>query len=138
MKTTIGTDEGFGSPQRRTIFRAVVIGVLALYTLRLGYLQIIQGNVYRLKAEAQAIKQITVEPFRGNMFDRNGAMLVHNAPSFSITITPNEFDLSTIPLLSEILGMDTAAIRREYERSLQFSLSGHRRHRRASRVSAGS
>lgn len=73
MKTIIGSDEGFGSSQRRTIFRVVIIAVLAAYTVRLGYLQIIQGNVYRLKAETQAIKQITVEPFRGNMFDRNGA-----------------------------------------------------------------
>lgn len=121
MKTTVGTDENFGSSQRRTIFRVVIIVVLAAYTVRLGYLQIIQGNVYRLKAETQAIKQNTVIPFRGNMFDRNGAMLVHNAPSFSITITPNEFELAEIPLLAEILRVDTAFLRREYDRSLQFS-----------------
>ncbi|MCZ2133072.1 MAG: penicillin-binding protein 2 [Bacteroidetes bacterium] len=121
MRTTIGDEERFGSRQRRTIFRTIVILLLAVYAVRLGYLQIIQGNVYRLKAETQAIKQITVEPFRGNMFDRNGLLLAHNAPSFSITLTPNEFDTASIPLLSEILGMDSDAIRREYERSLQIS-----------------
>ncbi len=121
MRTYIGGEEQFGSPQRRLIFLSVVFGILALYILRLGYLQIIQGNVYRLRAETQAIKQITIEPFRGNIFDRNGAMLVHNSPSFSITITPNEFDMAEAPLLGEILGMDTAAIRSEYDRAMQFS-----------------
>jgi cell division protein FtsI/penicillin-binding protein 2 len=41
---------------RRRLFLFAVFFVLALYAGRLGYLQLIQGNVYRVKAETQAIK----------------------------------------------------------------------------------
>ena len=56
---------------RRRLFLFAVFLVLTLYAGRLGYLQLIQGNVYRVKAETQAIKEVTVAPFRGNIFDRN-------------------------------------------------------------------
>ncbi len=120
MKTSI-LDSDFGTPVRRTIFRSVCFLILSIFIARLGYLQIIQGNVYRLKAETQAIKQIMIDPFRGNIFDRNGKIIVHNAPSFSVTITPNEFRIEAIPLLASILQVDTAEVRQAYEESKVLS-----------------
>ncbi len=114
-------DSDFGTPIRRTIFRAVCFFILSIFIARLGYLQIIQGNVYRLKAETQAIKQIMIDPFRGNIFDRNGKIIVHNAASFSVTITPNEFRIESIPLLASILQVDSADVRQAYEESKLLS-----------------
>lgn len=114
-------DNEFGSSTRVSIFKAIVIVVLGIYVGRLGYLQIIRGNVYRLRTEIQAIKQIIVDPFRGNVFDRNGEIMVHNSPSFSISITPNEFTLESVPLLSAILGIDSTAIVQFHEESKKLS-----------------
>ena len=114
-------DNEFGSSTRVSIFKTIVILVLGIYIVRLGYLQIIRGNVYRLKTDIQAIKQIVIDPFRGNIFDRNGEMIVHNSPSFSISITPNEFKLETIPLLSKILSVDSMSIVNFYEESKKLS-----------------
>lgn len=106
---------------RRRIFLGVVFIVLLAYTIRLGYLQLIQGNVYRVKAETQAIKEVTVAPFRGNVFDRHDKIIVHNSPSFSITLTPNEFHEAAIPLLADILEMDTVTLLDLYKEAKRFS-----------------
>lgn len=121
MRQTLGIDSDFGNLIRRNIFRAISFIILSLFIVRLGYLQIVQGNVYRLKAETQAIKQIMIDPFRGNIYDRNGEIIVHNAPAFSVTITPSEFRVEAIPLLASILQVDTAEIRQAYEESKLLS-----------------
>jgi penicillin-binding protein 2 len=98
----------FGSKLRQNIFRTIVILVAIVYIVWLGYLQIIKGNIYRDKSEAQAIKTVVVDPFRGNIFDRNGELLVHNEPSFTITLTKNDFIRESSPLLCSILGKEKA------------------------------
>jgi cell division protein FtsI/penicillin-binding protein 2 len=65
-----------GGKDRILVLRVIVLAVLTIYVGRLAYLQIIHGNVYRLKAETQAIKEVTVDPFRGNIFDRNGECII--------------------------------------------------------------
>lgn len=110
-----------GGKDRILVLRVIVLAVLTIYVGRLAYLQIIQGNVYRLKAETQAIKEVTVDPFRGNIFDRNGERMVHNSPSFSISITPNEFDDSSIPLLASILQLKQDEIKQFVEDSKKIS-----------------
>ncbi|MBM4150451.1 MAG: penicillin-binding protein 2 [Ignavibacteria bacterium] len=110
-----------GGKDRILVLRVIVLAVLTIYVGRLAYLQIIQGNVYRLKAETQAIKEVTVDPFRGNIFDRNGERMVHNSPSFSISITPNEFEDSSIPLLASILQLKQDEIKQFVEDSKKIS-----------------
>ena len=110
-------DNEFGSTSRQKIFQYLILGVALIFIVRLGWLQIIQGGAYRLKAEAQAIKQMKVEPFRGMMFDRTGRAVVQNAPGFSITITPYEFTDSSAAALSEILGIPDSTIKFEVRRA---------------------
>ena len=120
MNLQINNNE-IGSSQRATILRILVLGVLSIYVGRLAYLQIIRGNVYKLRAETQAIKQVSIDPFRGNIFDRNGEIMVHNSPSFSISITPNEFKEESIPLLASILNMNPQDVKAFYEQSKKIS-----------------
>ena len=89
----------FASKIRQNIFLVILACIAIIFTGRLAYLQIISGNVLRLKSEAQAIKENVVEPFRGNIFDRNNKLLVHNEPSFAVTLTPHLFKEEALPLL---------------------------------------
>ena len=100
----------FGSPVRQRIIRVFLILFAVVYIARLGYLQIIKGGIYRIESETQAIKQEPVEPFRGDMYDRNGELIVHNEASFSVTLTPYNFKKESLPLLFSILDLDTAYI----------------------------
>lgn len=94
----------FGSPLRRRIFTYLVAIISTVFVCRLIQLQLIEGSTYRTKSETQAIKQIVREPVRGTMYDRYGRIMVHNAPSFSVLITPKEFQPSSASFLAKILG----------------------------------
>lgn len=109
----------------------MVLAMAVLFIGRLAYLQIVQGNVYRLKAEAQAIKQIEVEPFRGNMIDRNGRFIVQNAPGFSVTVTPYEITPSSLKRLAAILGVADAVI------AAEIKVSEKRNKFAAAKISSG-
>lgn len=107
----------FGSLPRQRILQWVVLTLASLFILRLGWLQIIQGGAYRLKAEAQAIKQIKVEPFRGVMIDRNGRIVVQNTPGFSIAITPYQFTAESAKHLAIILQVPDSLIMAEVKKA---------------------
>ena len=50
---------------------------------------------------------------RGTIFDRKGRVVAASVPSFSIAITPQDFDpyrKQTLPMLAHILGVDTSFI----------------------------
>ncbi|NQW29528.1 MAG: penicillin-binding protein 2 [Ignavibacteria bacterium] len=120
MKNSSGDGE-FASLTRQRIFRYAVLAISIIYIGRLGWLQIIQGNDYRLKAESQAIKQIKVEPFRGMMIDRNGRAIVQNYPGFSVTVTPYEFTNESALRLSKILGVSDSVIWVEVRRAAAYN-----------------
>lgn len=100
----------FGDSNRQRIFTWLVLSLAAAYLFRLGWLQIVQGGAYRLKAEAQAIKQIKIEPFRGVMIDRRGRIVVQNSPGFSVAITPYQFTKESAHHLARILDVPDSLI----------------------------
>lgn len=119
--TQVLGDGGFGSPERQRIFRYAVLALASIFVLRLGWLQIVQGGAYRLKAEAQAIKQIKIEPFRGIVYDRKGRAIVRNAPGFSIAITPYQFTEESCIRLSAILGVPDSLIWQEVHKAAAYN-----------------
>lgn len=104
-------DDQFGSVARQRILRYAVLALSVVFILRLGYLQIIQGGDYRLKAEAQAIKQIKIEPFRGVIFDRHGMPMVQNVGGFSVIVTPYDATDESLTRLASILGVADSLIK---------------------------
>ncbi len=64
----------------------VVIVCLVLVT-RLFFLQIVDEE-YKISAENNAYKYITIYPVRGLILDRNGNILVSNKNSYDIMVTP--------------------------------------------------
>ena len=121
VKHPFFTNPDFASITRQKIFKYVVLFTASVFIIRLGYLQIIKGGMYRSESETQAIKETVVEPFRGNMYDRYGDLMVHNEPSFSVTLTMNEFSRDRLPLLASILKTDTTEILKVLDRNKNFS-----------------
>jgi penicillin-binding protein 2 len=76
-----------GAP-RALILGFVVVAVLGGFALRLWQLQFAQGERYRERAEAQRLRKAPIPAPRGIIYDRNGAPLVHNTPSFNVVVTP--------------------------------------------------
>lgn len=109
-KNTIGSSLDFASGTSYKFSRYLIIAFVIIFTGRLAQLQIIEGDKYKSVSEAQAIKRLRIEPFRGNIFDRSNELIVHNEASFSVTLTPASFKSDIMPLLSSILEMDSTEI----------------------------
>ncbi|MGE5478826.1 MAG: penicillin-binding protein 2 [Chloroflexota bacterium] len=121
VNNSLGETPDFASPDRQRTFRILIYIIAASFILRLGQLQLLEGSEYLEASAAQAIKRVRIEPFRGNMYDRNGTLIVHNESSFTVTLTPNDFRSEAMPLLSSILGMDSSEINAIVDKFIVYS-----------------
>ncbi len=121
IKRSIGENPYFGSNGRKNVFKLLLFVVASIFLSRLAQLQLLEGSEYKSESEAQAIKEVKVEPFRGNMYDRNGKLIVHNEASFSVTLTPKDFDNLAMPLLCSLLETDSASIAKSIKKYSTYS-----------------
>jgi len=111
--------------RRFQIMFLVVIAVIGGLLLRLGWMQILQGAQYKQVAEQNRIRQISAQAPRGTIYDRNGAPIVANRPSFAISIILSEYthpDVST-PLLSSLTGVAVNEIEQMLQAGQEFPYS---------------
>ncbi|MDR2141184.1 MAG: penicillin-binding protein 2 [Deltaproteobacteria bacterium] len=66
--------------------------VVAALALRLWYLQIINGEEYRLKSERNHTSLLDIPTQRGLILDRHGQVLVDNQISYDLFVTPGEVE----------------------------------------------
>ena len=74
---------------RRYILSGIVLLIFATYLVQLYSLQI-SNDDYKSKADSNAFYKKTLYPSRGQMYDRNGELLVYNKPAYDITFVPRE------------------------------------------------
>ena len=83
---------------------AVLLAFLILFG-RFVWLQVIQHDFYRTRAEDNRIALIPIVPNRGVIVDRNGVVLARNYSAFTLEITPSRVeDLeATIDALAKVI-----------------------------------
>jgi penicillin-binding protein 2 len=103
---------------RVTFLVLIVFGVLFV---RLWFLQIIHGALYRTESENNRIDLRDVLPFRGLIFDRNGNLLVDNRPSFILGVIPeNVGNLDRLLTdLCRLVEIDRTAAKRKIQDALR-------------------
>ena len=74
---------------RKYILSGAVLLIFAIYLSQLFSLQI-KNDDYKSKADSNAFYKKTLYPSRGQMYDRNGNLLVYNKPAYDITFVPRE------------------------------------------------
>jgi penicillin-binding protein 2 len=95
---------------RKNFFYGVVLLVAIVYLFRLIQLQVVYEDDYGKKSEENSLRPIVQNPLRGYVYDRKGALIVDNRPSYTVTVTPSEFDRSNLEYLASVLRTDTALI----------------------------
>ncbi len=105
---------------RRRIFAATIGVLFSILLLRLGYLQLIQHSVYYQWSEQNRIRVVSLEPPRGQIFDRNHELLVDNAPSYSLAVLPYQFlhSDSLVQRLASLIGLQPEEILRRLRRNM--------------------
>lgn len=85
---------------RINVILILVALIFGYYVLRLFNLQILQGETYRLQAEDNRTKEISIQTERGIIYDRNGNVLARNLASYNVIITPANLpgDPTEVPL----------------------------------------
>lgn len=89
--------------KRKFILFSICAVVFSLFVIRLAYLQLFSIEELSRESDKNSIKTITVTPPRGLMYDRNRKVLVDNKPSYTVTITPSQFDKKNLDEISSIL-----------------------------------
>jgi penicillin-binding protein 2 len=115
-------DNQFGSFSRRNAFYGVISAVMIVLLARLYQLQLVEQTEYGKKSEENSIQPITKEPIRGFIFDRNGTLIVDSRPSYTLTITPHEYNNKNTDFLASILRVSPDYIRERVRRGRQYSV----------------
>ena len=100
---------------RKYILSAAVLIIFIIYISQLFSLQI-KNEDYKSKADSNAFYKKTLYPSRGQMYDRNGKLLVYNKPAYDITFVPREIKGIDTLELCNTLGITIEEFTRRMER----------------------
>jgi penicillin-binding protein 2 len=103
-------DRDIDSRARSVIMRCTVIAALLAILIKLGDMQLMNEEVYGRKSEEIATRVFVRQPLRGEIFDRNGNVMVENDPAYVVSVIPSELKEDEVRPLSELLQMDSSDI----------------------------
>ncbi|MCU0415627.1 MAG: penicillin-binding transpeptidase domain-containing protein [Cytophagaceae bacterium] len=78
--------------ERSVVIQLIIATIALVFIVRLFFLQVLDSS-YKLEAEMLAIERVVDYPYRGEMYDRTGKLMVYNAPVFDIMVVFREFKL---------------------------------------------
>lgn len=98
--------------RRLQVLAIAVFVVIVLLLGRLAWMQLLQGAQYKKIAEDNRLRKLYSQGPRGTMYDRNGAVLVSNRPSFAVSVIPAEYASpeTVTPYLAELAGVPVEEI----------------------------
>ena len=100
------------SSSRKTVLASIILGLFLVYGLKLFQMQIVFNSKFENKSTDNSIKAIEQMPLRGVLYDRNFKLLVDNVPSYTVRITPSEYDTTKNSMLEALLQLPKDTISR--------------------------
>jgi penicillin-binding protein 2 len=94
--------------------------LLAAYTVHLFRLQVLNTS-YKTKADENAIREITIHPARGFIYDRNDSLLVYNDAAYDLMVVPKELRPFDTTELCRVLDLDIEDVRKKIEKAKKYS-----------------
>ena len=112
--------------RRRAVVGAVLIGVWAALILgQLVQIQVLDHETMVRRADSQHHHELTIPPFRGRIYDRNGRPLALTVAVDSVYVVPPDYSAAAIPeaadRLSACLAVPKALVERRLRRASRFS-----------------
>jgi len=92
-------------PVRIAVFAALLIALISMISLRLWYLQVLSGDSYRTLADDNRIREIRVQPPRGEITDRRGNALVVNRTVLALEVRPSNLPSSATKRKAEVVAL---------------------------------
>ena len=76
--------------RRLALLMAVFLALFLLLCTRLFHLQILQAQELQMRAQSQWTSESTIQPTRGRIYDRNGAVLAQSATAYTLSVSPRQ------------------------------------------------
>lgn len=90
---------------RRYVLTGFVVGLGLIYLLRLFYLQVVDSS-YSIESSSNSIKRVIEIPYRGQIYDRNGELIVYNTPVYDLWVTPRKTNIQDTLTLCRMLSLE--------------------------------
>lgn len=91
--------------KRRYIITLIAVAIVLVYLGRLFGLQVLDGR-YKDYADSNAFLKKAIYPSRGEIFDRNGRIVVYNRPAYDIMLIPRNVSELDTAAFCEAVGID--------------------------------
>jgi penicillin-binding protein 2 len=115
-RTIIGLDRSV------KVLNILVLILFSLLLSRLWYLQIIKGEETFVKSSQNRTRPIWITAPRGNMFDRNGELLVTSRISHVVSVVPEDIKANpdVVQFLSRVLDLSEEELFQRMEESSKY------------------
>lgn len=100
-----------------SIFAILAIGILVL---RLFQIQVVDSS-YKREAANNVLRNEVQHPQRGEVYDRNGELMVRSVPSYDLVAVPRDVKEFDTIALARIAGVTPKKLRAELEKASSFS-----------------
>lgn len=104
--------------------RFVILGIFAsmflVYGIKLFHIQILD-NSYEALANQNVIRNVTVYPNRGLIYDRNGKLIVENDATYEIFVIPRQVKPLDTLLFCELLDLEPQYFRDQLAKAKRYS-----------------
>ena len=105
----------------RRLFFYFLFGLSALLILiNLFGIQVLDDS-YKLSANNNVIKSLTLYPERGYIFDRNNVLLVTNQRAYDLMVTPRQVKQMDTLELCNMIDIDKTYFDKQFSRALTYS-----------------
>jgi len=120
-RTGVGSGPSTTDAQLDRRILAAALIVLASWlclSARLFYLQVVEGDRFRISAQKNSVRTHRVHASRGMILDRNGEILVDSRPAFDVRMVPDQAEdiPETLGRLASLLGEDAETVRDRFGR----------------------
>lgn len=106
--------------RRVAILAFFILAAAVIILVRLLYLQVIQGSEFVAIATENKVREVALDAVRGDVYDRNGVLVVGNRPSYIVSMTDAQAEMGAddikeqedvVKRLAGVLGITPKAIK---------------------------
>ena len=117
MSLNPSPEETPGLRRRFVIASLIIVGIFAVFALRLWFLQVLGMDHYRNLSERNRIRYVAIDAPRGAIFDRHGDLLVDNRPGFTVSALRQEVTdrQQLFGRLSEVLDVEVGDLEERWK-----------------------
>lgn len=105
---------------RKYIIRGAILLIAVVFTVKLFSIQVL-STTYRDKAESNIVEREIRYPFRGLVYDRNGKLIVFNAPVYDLEVIPKEVALEDTLSFCRLFGITKEEFIEKMEKAKDYS-----------------